>query len=278
MAVGSTLPGSTYGQSVSFTVMVSGGGPTPTGTVQFVVDGTDFGSPVTLSGGAATSPSTTLLGAGSHTVVAQYSGDPNYAANSGNYTQVVNQAPLSIVPDNLSRPVGQPNPTLTYTSPASSTATTRGSSNITGAADLATTAMTSSPAGNYPITVTDAGNLAAPNYDFPSADFGSGTLTVTPGVATVAVGSTLPSSTYGQSVSFTVMVSGGGPTPQGTVQFVVDGTDFGSPVTLSGGAATSASTTLPGAGSHTIDGPVFGRPQLRGEHRQLHPGRQPGCL
>ena len=95
--------------------MVSGGGPTPTGTVQFVVDGTDLGSPVTLSGGAATSPSTTLLGAGSHTVVAQYSGDPNYAANTGNYTQVVNQAPLSIVPDNLSRPVGQPNPTLTYT-------------------------------------------------------------------------------------------------------------------------------------------------------------------
>ena len=50
-----------------------------------------------------------------------------------------------------------------------------------GAADLATTAVTASPAGNYPITVTDAGNLAAPNYDFPTADFKSGTLTVTAG-------------------------------------------------------------------------------------------------
>ena len=88
MAVGSTLPSSTYGQSVSFTVTVSGGGPMPQGTVQFVVDGTNFGSPVTLSGGTATSASTTLLGAGSHTVEAQYSGDANYAANTGSYTQV----------------------------------------------------------------------------------------------------------------------------------------------------------------------------------------------
>ena len=110
VSVGSTLPSSTYGQSVSFTVTVSGGGPTPTGTVQFLVDGTDFGTAVTLAGGSATSPSTTLLGAGNHTIEADYSGDSNYSANTGTYTQVVNQAPLSIIPDNLSRAVGQANP------------------------------------------------------------------------------------------------------------------------------------------------------------------------
>ncbi len=114
VSVGSALPNSTYGQSVSFTVNVSGGGPTPTGTVQFLVDGSDFGTAVTLSGGSATSPSTTLLGAGNHRVEADYSGDSNYSANSGTYTQVVNQAPLSIIPDHLSRPVGQANPPLTY--------------------------------------------------------------------------------------------------------------------------------------------------------------------
>ena len=131
---------------------------------------------------------------------------------------------------------------------------------ITGAADLATTAMTDSPAGSYPITVTDAGNLAAPNYDFPSADFGSGTLTVTPGAVTVGVGSTLPNSTYGQSVSFTVTVSGGGPTPTGTVQFMVDGTDLGAPVMLSGGSATSPSTTLLAAGNHVVVAQYSGDP------------------
>ena len=158
---------------------VSGGGPTPTGTVQFLVDGTALGSAVTLASGNATSPSTTLLGAGNHTIEADYSGDSNYSASSGTYTQVVNQAPLSIIPDNLSRAVGQANPALTYTFTGfvnGDNATTAG---ITGSANLATTATTSSPAGDYPITVTDAGSLAAANYDFPSADFGTGTLTVT---------------------------------------------------------------------------------------------------
>jgi hypothetical protein len=258
VAVGSTSPNSTYGQSVSFTVAVSGGGPTPTGTVQFRVDGTNLGSPVTLSGGTATSPVTTQLGAGSHTVEADYSGDGNYAANTGSYTQVVNQAPLSIVPDNLSRAVGVANPPLTYTFSGFLNGDTAATSNITGTANLSTTATPSSPAGSYPITVTDAGTLSAPNYSFPTADFGSGTLSVTAGAAGMAVGSTLPNSTYGQSVSFTVAVSGGGPTPTGTVQFLVDGTDLGSPVTLSGGAATSPVTTQLGAGSHTVEADYSG--------------------
>ena len=227
VGVVSSLPGSTYGQSVSFTVAVSGGGPTPTGTVQFLVDGINFGSAVTLVDGTAISPSTTLLGAGNHTVKASYSGDPNYAANSGTYTEVVNQAPLSIIPDNGSRAVGQANPTLTYTFTGfvnGENATTAG---LTGSANLATTATTSSPAGNYPISVTGAGTLAAANYRFPSAAFGTATLTVTPFAASAVVGSTLPGSTYGQSVSFTVSVSSGGPTPTGTVQFLVNGTAFG---------------------------------------------------
>jgi len=258
--VSSTLPNSTYGQAVSFTVTVSGGGPTPTGSVQFEVDGTDLGGLVTLSGGSATSMSTTLLGAGSHTVVANYSGDPNYAANTGSYTQVVNQAPLSIVPDNISRQVGQPNPPLTYTFSGFVNGENAQSAGITGAADLSTTATTNSPAGKYPITVTDAGNLAAANYDFPSADFQSGTLSVTAGEVTVAVNSTLPNSTYGQSVSFTATIGGGGPTPTGSVQFEVDGTDLGGLVTLSGGSATSVSTTLLGAGSHTVVADYSGDP------------------
>ena len=258
VVVGSTLPGSTYGQSVSFTVVVSGNGPSPQGTVQFLVDGTDLGSPVTLSGGSATSTSAALLGAGNHTIEADYSGNSGYAANTGTYTQVVNQAPLSIVPDNLSRQVGQPNLPLTYHFTGFVNGDTAATADITGSADLATTATTSSPAGRYAITVTDAGTLAAANYSFPSAEFGTGTLTVEPSVSTAVLSSTLPGSTYGQSVSFTVKVSGAASVPQGTVQFLVDGIDLGSPVTLSGGSATSTSTTLLGAGSHIIQADYSG--------------------
>ena len=188
VSVGSTLPNSTYGQSVSFTVTVSGGGPTPTGTVQFLVDGTDFGSAVTLASGSATSPSTTLLGAGNHTIEADYSGDSNYTASSGTYTQVVNQAPLSIIPNNLTRAVGDANPPLTYTFTGFVNGDNARTAGITGSADLATTATTSSPPGGYPITVIDIGTLAAANYNFPSANFGTGTLTVTPSGTAISIG------------------------------------------------------------------------------------------
>ena len=61
MSVGTTLQNSTYGQSVSFTVLVTGGGPTPTGSVQFVVDGSNFGATVALASGQATSQSVANL-------------------------------------------------------------------------------------------------------------------------------------------------------------------------------------------------------------------------
>ncbi len=201
--VKSNLPGSTYGQSVSFSAAVSGTGPTPTGTIQFVVDGTSFGAAVTLSHDSATSTSTTLLGAGIHTIVAKYSGDSNYTAGTASYRQVVNQAPLSIVPENLSRAVGQPNPTLTYTFTGFVNGQTASTAGITGSAVLATTATTSSPAGEYPITVTSAGTLKAANYDFPASDFRTGTLTVTQISTTNVVKSNPLGSTHGKVASIT---------------------------------------------------------------------------
>ena len=215
ISIDTTQQGSPYGDSVGFTVTVSGAGPVPQGTVQFVVDGANFGDPVVLSEGTATSQVSSLLGAGDHTVQAQYSGDGDYLAGTAEFVQTVIKASLGIVPDDKNRPVGQANPTLTYQLTGFVNSEDATSAGISGAANLATTADTASPAGDYPITVTDAGTLAAANYDFPAGLFGSGTLTVTQGTASVAVGSTLPSSTYGQSVSFTVAVSGSGPVPRG---------------------------------------------------------------
>ena len=68
------------GTAVPFKVTVtSGSGPAPTGTVQFKVDGANFGSAVTLASGAA-STNVTGLSVTSHTLSATYSGDTNYAA------------------------------------------------------------------------------------------------------------------------------------------------------------------------------------------------------
>ncbi|HWG21097.1 MAG TPA: Ig-like domain repeat protein [Terracidiphilus sp.] len=85
VVINSPTPGQTFasGSAVTFKVTVSGvsGLPTPTGTVQFKVDGANYGSPVALSSGVA-STSVTGLSSGSHTLSALYLGDANYAASS----------------------------------------------------------------------------------------------------------------------------------------------------------------------------------------------------
>ncbi|HLJ97997.1 MAG TPA: Ig-like domain-containing protein [Gemmataceae bacterium] len=56
------------GQAVTFPATALGRGATPTGNVQFQIDGSNFGAPVPLSGGVAQSLSTTGLPAGSHRI------------------------------------------------------------------------------------------------------------------------------------------------------------------------------------------------------------------
>ena len=86
--VSSSSNPSKVGQSVSFTAEVL---PTPNGgAVQFQIDGTNFGSPVTVTSGSATSGSTITLTAGSHTIKAIYSGTTNFVGSTGSLTQTVN--------------------------------------------------------------------------------------------------------------------------------------------------------------------------------------------
>lgn len=69
------------GTAVTFSVSVtSSSGPQPTGTVQFKVDGANYGSPVTLSSTGTASTSVTGLTTTTHTLSATYSGNANYAA------------------------------------------------------------------------------------------------------------------------------------------------------------------------------------------------------
>jgi hypothetical protein len=84
-----------FGQSVTLTANVaatSGGLGIPSGTVQFRVDGSDFGGPATLVNGTA-SISTAGLSAGQHTITAFYGGDDSFAASTADLlNQLVNQA------------------------------------------------------------------------------------------------------------------------------------------------------------------------------------------
>jgi len=69
---------------------VSPGVGTPTGTVQFTIDGTNLDGPATLSGGSATKTNLSSISIGSHVVNAIYSGDGNFNTNiSANFAQTV---------------------------------------------------------------------------------------------------------------------------------------------------------------------------------------------
>ena len=83
-AVSSSANPSTSGQNVTFTATVTSSAGVPTGTVQFVIDGSNFGGPVTLSNGTAQTSTSSLTAAGSpHSVSATYSGDSNFLGSSG---------------------------------------------------------------------------------------------------------------------------------------------------------------------------------------------------
>ena len=143
-------------EKVSFTAKVANVAPgtgTPTGTVQFVIDGTNFGSPVTLTAGSATSGTTSTLTPGTHTVTAIYSGDTTHNGSTGTLAggEVVEQAPAITSVNCITFTLGSAN---------SFTVTTTG----------------------YPVpTITESGSLPA-GVKFTNNGNGTGTLSGTPTV------------------------------------------------------------------------------------------------
>jgi hypothetical protein len=113
VGVSSSQNPSAYGQAVSFTATVTGANPS--GSVQFNIDGSAFGSPVTLASGTATSGSISTLTGGTHTVTAVYSGDPNNAAGTGTLAGGQQVSQLAAVPASMnfgSKGVGGGHPML----------------------------------------------------------------------------------------------------------------------------------------------------------------------
>jgi hypothetical protein len=76
-------------QPVAFTATVSvQDGDVPTGTVQFLADGVNFGAPVPLTNGSA-SIATAALAAGNHVITAVYGGAGFFQPSSGQLVQAV---------------------------------------------------------------------------------------------------------------------------------------------------------------------------------------------
>jgi len=107
------------GGATDLTATVTGrtGAENPSGTVQFMVNGANLGSPVALSNGLATLANQQFQLGGTYSITAAYSGDANYSgaqSNSATLTVSAVAAILSANPDtiNIAMPGGSGGTTL----------------------------------------------------------------------------------------------------------------------------------------------------------------------
>jgi hypothetical protein len=239
-------------------------------TITFTPSSVTYGaSPIALSatGGASGNPVTftyisgpgtlsgpnnsilTITGAGAIRVTANQAGNSTYAAAPTVTASIaVTRAVLTVTANNLSKAAGAANPTLTVS--YSGFQYTDGPGVLSGSPSLSTTATTSSPAGVYPIKVTQ-GTLSAANYTFA---FVNGTLSVVAAPTAVITTSAVVTGSHsaGYSVAVRVANSGTGAASKVTLTSATLGTTNGSPVpqsvaTLAAGASTTFTVSVPGS-------------------------------
>ena len=218
-AITSSASPSVLNQSVSFTVTVSAAAPgsgTPTGTVQFRIDGSKFGSAVALAGGSATSTSISTLKLGNHTITASYSGDGNFTASTApSFTQVVNKdnTTTSLVVTVNPSVYGQ---SISFTARVAAVAPGTGTPTGTvtffdGSTTLSTVTLTAG-AATYTTTKLVTGQHAITafyngNSTFAISTSAALTQTVNQDHTSTVVTASADPSVYGQSVTFTATVS-----------------------------------------------------------------------
>lgn len=253
------------GQGVTFTATVAVQAPgagTLTGAVQFNIDGQPFGTAIPLSGLTA-ELTVSNLSTGHHDVEAVYNGDANFAASSSAVTtHSVNKADSDNVlsTSDSTAVAGQP---LTFTSVVTAVAPGAGTPTgtiqfavngdplgapVTLVGGQANSPVANLPAGVYTITANYSGD----------ANFGGGTDTITQVVVaantTTTVSSSPNPSVFGQPVTVTAEVVPVAPatgTPEGIIQFFVDGDPAGAFAILEDGVATATLTGL-SRGNHLI--------------------------
>lgn len=252
---------STFGQSVTFTATVTGGGPTPTGQVTFKIDNVAQNPLADVVGGVATL-TTSALSNGAHTIVAVYNGDDAYFGHtSSDLIQTVNQAPGISSADHITFFVNVSN-TFTVTASGSPVAA------ITVASGSLPTGVTLNDNGDGTATLSGTPTATGDSMFTLKAANGVGadatqafTLSVSKAASAIVVSSNTPTK-VGQTATFTATVTGAGATPTGTVTFSIDGVSQ-SPVAVISGTATLSTNNMT-VGNRSIigvyngDGNYFG--------------------
>ncbi len=280
-----------YGDPITITATVDPSGAVPTGSVQFVVDGVNLGTPVVIVAGGstgacaqgaacATSSPITALGTGLHTITASYLPTNNFAGSVATLggglsvlrttTTAVGLSPTAVtvgggstvtvtVTDTNGPPVFNPAGTIALTS-----SDTGGSGDTFSACTLSTgtnpvtctATVTTHEIGTSPHTITAT---YSPTDGIHSGGNGSSPLTVNAAAkaaTVVTVSSSLTPSVFGQSVALTATITvpapgTGLPAPGESVTFKDGSSTLGVATTLANGTATLNTSSLSVAG-HSI--------------------------
>ncbi|MGO9917135.1 MAG: beta strand repeat-containing protein [Isosphaeraceae bacterium] len=271
------------GQPVDFTATVgntSGTTETPAGTVQFQVDGNNYGQPVALDSNGQASTTDSALSAGSHSIVAVYRATGiDFTGSQGSTTELI-QTPTSTSVTATPNPALELGQALTFTATVSSNGGTPTGSvqfQVDGSNFGAPVTLNG---GQAQIPDSDSGTsaLALGSHSIVAVYIPTGNFVASQGSTTEVIGVLTSTSVTADpsplvlqnfeegddsdegefaqpEVTFTATVSNansGGATPTGSVQFLIDGSDDGTPVTLDSNGQANATYDAFDLGSYTI--------------------------
>ncbi len=203
-----------------------------------------------VSGAAAlTTTATQSSGAGSYpiTVALGTLAAANYEFTFASGTLTIGKTALTVTAANKTKVFGAVVPELTHS--ITGFLNGDGATVVTGSPTTTTTATAISNVGSYPITLS-LGTLSAASYDF---NFVNAELTIASAATAVTLVSNVPSSLFGQAVTFTAIVHAVAPgagTPNGTITFK-DGAKSLGTVTLTNGQAALTTSALE-TGTHSL--------------------------
>jgi len=174
--------------TVSGTNLTSGITVNPPAGFEVSSDGINFSSSVTIGGPGNISSAQVYIRLASSTHVGNYGGNVTITTSGAPSVNIampegaVTPAPLTITADNKTKPFGADNPVLTVT--FAGFVNNDGPAQLTAQPEVMTIATSSSPVGQYPISV---GNAASPDYSFT---YIPGVLTVTPFLSSLSIPNT----------------------------------------------------------------------------------------
>jgi hypothetical protein len=272
VAVTSDSP-SEFGEEVTFTATVAPVPPatgTPSGTVQFSVNGTATGAPAALANGVATFKISTLAASNNrYTISAAYSGDANFAASNGQLPttgtgngQMVNKANTATTLASSKNP-SNPGEAVVFTAtvlpqaPGGGVATGTVQLKIDGTNSGSAVTLTAGSA-SFPATTLNATgtHVITAVYANQDGNYNTSTGTLSGGQVVQQTSTTLAVATAsgvfgGTATLSATLTAGAGALPGQIVSFSLNGQPAGNATTDATGKATVNTASLTGINAGT---------------------------